>query len=108
MKLVHFSLIFMLTIMPFVATGTPQSNSFVYPKGYSELSKKRVDQLRKIHPIFEIICSGTYEYGFQRDDIVTAFEKMHRKGEMDGRFFIFVAGWSVDKLISDPIERLNL
>src|ERR1700722_8910571 len=72
-------------------------NSFVYPKGYSELSKKRVDQLRKIHYVFDTICSRSYEHGWDRDNIVARFEEMCINKDMKGYSFVSVANWSIDQ-----------
>jgi len=102
--------VFTLATAPLTVTGafqSKESNSFVYPKGYSKLSKKRVDQLRKIHYVFETICSGSYTPAFARDEIIEAFEKMCMSGAMNGAHFVFIANWSIDQVIVDPIERAH-
>lgn len=106
--------VFMLATAPVVASGffrdffkRQEINSFVYPKGYSELSKKRVDQLRKIHYVFDTICSRSYEHGWDRDKIVARFEEMCINNDMKGHSFVSVADWSIDKALADPVERVH-
>jgi hypothetical protein len=97
-------------ISPVMAMGASQSkgsNKFVYPKGYSELSKKRVDQLRKIHYVFDTICSESFASASERDQIVEAFEGMCVKGKMRGTFFVYLAEWSIEQVILDPAERAH-
>lgn len=84
-----------------------ESNAFVYPKGYSELSKQRVDQLRKIHPVFDKICCGSsYDRVYRCDYAVQELEKMYSGNNRCAG--IGVAGMAIDELaIPDPIERIN-
>jgi hypothetical protein len=96
----------------------PQKGSeFGYPKGYSELSKKHVDTLRNVHPIFESMCNGNCKDAFGHEDTfecgqaVLLLEEMYRGGEnhrLDTGYLIADrASHRLHKSIPDHIEHAD-
>lgn len=88
---------------------SPQgSATFAYPKGYSELSKKYVDDLRKkINPIFDKICNGSCDdiSTLSCDQAVNALEEMYRTGKKRGFLIASIAERRLNNSILDPLER---
>jgi hypothetical protein len=94
----------------------PQKGTeFVYPKEYGERSKKHVDTLRSIHPVFESMCNGNckgalgYEDTFECGQAVRLLEEMYRGGEnhrLDTGYLIADRASSrLHKSIPDHIEH---
>lgn len=83
-----------------------KNTEFGYPAGYSDLSKQRVDELKKAHKIFDKICGGKCKWTYSCDQAVQALEEMHRTGK-DTRHLIAAIAERGTESIVDPIERLN-
>lgn len=95
---------FSIEITPSLPQGDAQIG---YLEKYSEASKKHIETLKSIHPVFETIFNGEWHNKYDCDLAIRTLEKIYNGDKYAHRTLAQVAGWTLNKTVIDPIERLN-